>query len=474
MVRWVRTMPAVFLLLGLSFGTWLSRLPAVRDRLDASTLEMSIYGLCLAAGSVIGLIVSGRTVQRLGTKRALVVMGLGQVVALPAAVTIILSGAIPLGLAVLFLYGFAFATADVAMNVSGANAERAFGRARMPLMHAGYSVGTVVAMGLGALAEAVGVAPEPHFLVVFGAIGVGLLLLQRAIPRDEQGLRERAERRASGSATADPGQRSTDDRAAHAGSSADAEDAAAPQGSLGAADALDVTGAIPVVESSAGRKPAFTTLTGSIPVVGDGPIVGGSGSPTRPGRSPWRDGRVLLIGLIALAAGVVEGTAADWLPLALVDGRGVANETGAIMLGVFFASIMTVRLIGSWLLNRFGRVPVVRASALLATLGILIVILVPGLPGIVLGTIIWGLGSGLGWPIAISASADRTATATRDVAAVSALGYGSMLVGPMAFGVLGEVIGLLTAFWALLAFTVLIALIAGAARELGSAPSRNR
>ena len=183
---------------------------------------------------------------------------------------------------------------------------------------------------------------------------------------------------------------------------------------------------------------------------------------------------MLLIGLIALAAGVVEGTAADWLPLALVDGRGVANETGAIMLGVFFASIMTVRLIGSWLLNRFGRVPVVRASALLATLGILIVILVPGLPGIVLGTIIWGLGSGLGWPIAISASADRTATATRDVAAVSALGYGSMLVGPMAFGVLGEVIGLLTAFWALLAFTVLIALIAGAARELGSAPSRNR
>ena len=55
-VRWVRTMLAVFLLLGLSFGTWLSRLPAVRDQLDASTLQMTVFGLCLATGSVVGLI----------------------------------------------------------------------------------------------------------------------------------------------------------------------------------------------------------------------------------------------------------------------------------------------------------------------------------------------------------------------------------------------------------------------------------
>ena len=60
---------------------------------------------------------------------------------------------------------------------------------------------------------------------------------------------------------------------------------------------------------------------------------------------------------------------------------------------------------------------------------------------IVLGTIAWGLGSGLGWPIAIAAAADRRETAIRGVAAVSALGYASMLIGPMAFGFLGEHIG---------------------------------
>ena len=442
MLRWVRTMPAVFLLLGLSFGTWLSRLPAVRDLLDASTLQMTVFGLCLAAGSVVGLVISGQIVHRFGPKRTLQVMGLAQVVALPVALAIVLNVSIPLGLAVLFVYGFSFATADVAMNVSGAGAERAFGRTRMPLMHAGYSSGTVAAMGLGALAEKAGMRPELHFAIMFTVIGVALLVLLRGIPADE--------------AHKDGGDAATQPAAAE----------------------YTRTGSIPVIESAAGRQPAFSTLTGSIPVVSHAAVDRGdaqgaaSAGPTRR-YSPWRDRRVLIIGMIALAAGLLDGTPSDWLPLALVDGRGVSNETGALMLAVFFAAILTVRLVGSGLINRFGRVAVLRASAVFASIGVVTVIIAPGPLALLLGTIAWGFGSALGWPIAISASADRPETATRDVAAVSALGYGSMLVGPMAFGLLGEFVGLLNAFWALLAFTALIGLIAHAARELGSTPTRS-
>lgn len=437
-VRWVRTMLAVFLLLGLSFGTWLSRLPAVRDQLDASTLQMTVFGLCLATGSVVGLIISGQVVQRFGAKRTLLVTGLSQVVALPIALAIVLNGSIPFGLAVLFVYGFTFATADVAMNVSGAGAERALGRSRMPLMHAGYSTGAVAAMGLGALAESVGLAPELHFAIVFGVIGIALLVLQRGIPADAQRTR----------GTAPTGREAMD---------------------------FGSTGSIPIVDSAAGQRPAFSTMTGSIPIISHHTVDPGSAPPTSPADpakrySPWRDKRVLIIGAIALAAGLLDGTASDWLPLALVDGRGVTNETGALMLAVFFAAILAVRLVGSALINRFGRVAILRTSAVFASVGVVTVIVAPGPVGLLLGTIVWGLGSGLGWPIAISASADRAETATRDVAAVSALGYGSMIVGPMAFGLLGEFVGLLNGFWALLLFTVLIGLIAGAAREGGSTP----
>jgi len=484
-VRWVRTMLAIFLLLGLSFGTWLSRLPAVRDRLDASTLEMSVYGLCLAAGSVVGLVISGQVVQRFGPKRTMLVTGLAQVVALPVAVAIILAGAIPLGLVVLFVFGFFFATADVAMNVSGANAERALGRARLPLMHAGYSTGTVVALGIGALAEAVGIGPQLHFIVIFAVIGIALIILLRNVPSDEHGLHARAAEAAGVSGATGTPAATDGSRAAGAhdlGSSSDtASEAFAPETA-----AFDATGPIPIVDSAAGRQPAFSSMTGAIPVVTSQipvlpPVSHAQTSPASPPTtepptrySPWRDRRVLLIGLIALATGIVEGTAADWLPLALVDGRGVANQTGALMLGVFFASIMLVRVAGSALLNRFGRVKILYACALLSTVGIVTVLVVPGTAGLMIGTIAWGLGGGLGWPIAISAAADHPKTAVRDVAAVSALGYGSMLLGPMAFGLLGEFIGLLTAFWALLFFTAITALVARAAREGGSTELRNR
>jgi MFS family permease len=107
---------------------------------------------------------------------------------------------------------------------------------------------------------------------------------------------------------------------------------------------------------------------------------------------------------------------------------------------------------------------VLRASAVLAAAGVVTTILAPGTPGAVLGVLAWGVGTGLGWPIAISAAADRADTAARDVAAVSAIGYGAMLVGPMAFGFLGEHIGLLTAFWALLPFAVYVLFAASATR----------
>ena len=391
---WVRAVVAIFLVIGLGFGTWLSRLPAVRDELGASTLQMSIYGLCLAAGSVVGLLTAGRMVQRFGPRQLLAVTVAAQMVALPGAVALLLAGTTPLGLIALFAYGYSFSTADISMNVSGANAERAEGRSRMPLMHAAYSIGAMLAMGLGAAAEALRIPLELHFVVVLAAIGTVVFSVLRFLPRNELSLRAQGE--------------------------------------------SDQAASRPRPEASAGAR----------------------------GRrySPWSNPTILLIGLITLSAGLIEGTPADWLPLALVDGRGVSNEFGAVMLGLFFGSVVAARLAGSALLGRFGRVAVLRASFALAAAGVLAVILVPNGVGMVLGTVAWGLGTGVCWPVTISAAADDPETAVLDVAAVSAIGYTSMLLGPMVFGFIGEHIGLLQAFWILPVFALIGFLLAGRAR----------
>ena len=402
---WVGGILAIFTVFGLGFGSWLSRLPATRDHLGASTFEMSLIGLGIAAGSVIGLLISGRTVTWLGPRRTLTVGAIVQAVAMPLATILFWTEATIPGVVCLFVYGFAFSTSDVAMNVSGAAAERALGRPRMPALHAGFSLGSVSAMGIGALAEKFGVPVPVHVSIIFALVLIVALVAVRLVPHDEH-----AALRASQTATA----------------------------------ASAVTGSIPVIPPNASVDPA-------------------------PSRSPWRDPRILLIGLITLSMSLAEGVAADWMPLALVDGRGIANATGTLVLGVFFVCMTATRFAGAALLTRFGRVPVLRGGALLCTIGVLIVILVPAVWASVIGAALWGIGCALGFPVGMSAAADRPATAVRDVATVSAIAYTAFLLGPMMIGFLGEHFGLLQAFWPLAAIVLLSGLVAAAAREPGTA-----
>ena len=428
-VRWIRAILVIFFLMGFGFGTWLSRLPTLRDSLGASTLEMSIYGLCLAAGSLTGMMLSARAVERFGPRKMMAFTIAVQVVALPLTVVFMLAGSIPLGVISLFIYGLNFSAADVAMNVSGANSERVYGKPRLPLMHAFYSIGAMLSMGVGSAAEAMKVPLQPHFIAVGLLIGLAGFAVLGWVPRDESALRPPASH-----------------------------------------PPLVTTGPVPVVTSPTDDD--LATVTGSVPVI---PAHAATGAPVSDGAlaadaskrryNPWRDPRVICIGLITLSAGLVEGAPADWLPLALVDGRGVTNEFGALMLALFYGAVVTARLAGAALLTRFTRVTVLRTSLAIAAIGILTVVLVPGPVPMIVGTILWGLGAGVCWPITISAAADRHETAARDVATVSAIGYTSMLLGPMAFGVLGEQIGLLPAFIVLPIFVVLGISLASVTRE---------
>ena len=428
-VRWIRAILVIFFLMGFGFGTWLSRLPTLRDSLGASTLEMSIYGLCLAVGSLTGMMLSARAVERFGPRKMMAFTIAVQVVALPLTVVFMLAGSIPLGVIALFIYGLNFSAADVAMNVSGANSERVYGKPRLPLMHAFYSIGAMLSMGVGSAAEAMKVPLQPHFIAVGLLIGLAGFAVLGWVPRDESALRPPASH-----------------------------------------PPLVTTGPVPVVTSPTDDD--LATVTGSVPVI---PAHAVTGAPVSDGAlaadaskrryNPWRDPRVICIGLITLSAGLVEGAPADWLPLALVDGRGVTNEFGALMLALFYGAVVTARLAGAALLTRFTRVTVLRTSLAIAAIGILTVVLVPGPVPMIVGTILWGLGSGVCWPITISAAADRHETAARDVATVSAIGYTSMLLGPMAFGVLGEQIGLLPAFIVLPIFVVLGISLASVTRE---------
>lgn len=184
----------------------------------------------------------------------------------------------------------------------------------------------------------------------------------------------------------------------------------------------------------------------------------------------WLEPRTLLIGLIVLGMAFAEGSANDWLALAMVDERNVSYGTGALLFGVFTVAMTVGRVLGGPLLDRFGRVPVLRVSAVLAVAGLLAVIFVDQ-PGIMIaGIVLWGLGASLGFPVGMSAAADDPAKAAARVSAVATVGYLAFLAGPPIIGVLGDSVGLLNA---LLVVVVLIAL-AGAVSFAAREPAADR
>ncbi|WP_230672950.1 MFS transporter [Rathayibacter sp. Leaf248] len=177
----------------------------------------------------------------------------------------------------------------------------------------------------------------------------------------------------------------------------------------------------------------------------------------------WRDLRLVVIGLIMLGMAFAEGSANDWMTLAMVDGHGSSTTTAAIVFGVFVAAMTVGRVLGGPVLDRFGRVPVLRGSALLAVVGILLFILAPVDALVIAGAVAWGLGCSLGFPVGMSAAAEGPHSAAR-VSAVATLGYVAFLVGPPAIGFLGEHVGILNALFLVLALVVVAGLASPAAR----------
>jgi MFS family permease len=110
----------------------------------------------------------------------------------------------------------------------------------------------------------------------------------------------------------------------------------------------------------------------------------------------WRDPRTLLLGIVALGMAFAEGSANDWLALAMVDERGQTAATGALLFGLFTAAMTVGRVGGGPIVDRLGRVTVLRVSALTALAGLLLVIFVDQPVVLLAGIVLWGLGSALG------------------------------------------------------------------------------
>lgn len=175
---------AVFVVFGLNgavYGTWAPRVPALAERLHAApgSLGLALFGASI--GMVIAASMSGRLAERFGARAAMIVSTLCCCVVLPFVG--LAPSVLVLGL-VMVLLGASVGALDVTMNIGAVGVERRLGRAVMPVFHAGFSFGGLLASAAAGLAAAHHWPPSRHFLGASVVLLVALLVVLSALPRE--------------------------------------------------------------------------------------------------------------------------------------------------------------------------------------------------------------------------------------------------------------------------------------------------
>ena len=157
--------------------------------------------------------------------------------------------------------------------------------------------------------------------------------------------------------------------------------------------------------------------------------------PAPAARSPfsWPDKTVLKYGLITFACMACEGTFYDWSGVYFA--QAVHAPKGQVALGftLYMVAMTTGRFLGDWLVGRFGIKPVLQASGLLMSTGLLLAAAFPTPLVAGLGFVLGGLGVSCVVPLVFSlVGRANPLSAGAAIASVSTVSYfGFLLVPPL-------------------------------------------
>ena len=137
-----------FIFNGGAWGTFIPRLPAVKDMFELSNSQLGLTLLAAPVGILLAMRPVGRVVARLGSSRAL-----------NFATALLALGIFTLGLlfnyaffvGVMFYLGFALAFQDISMNTHASTIEKVMGKSLMNGFHARFSLGALCGAAIGGL-----------------------------------------------------------------------------------------------------------------------------------------------------------------------------------------------------------------------------------------------------------------------------------------------------------------------------------
>ncbi|NUG02377.1 MFS transporter [Acinetobacter oleivorans] len=172
------------------------------------------------------------------------------------------------------------------------------------------------------------------------------------------------------------------------------------------------------------------------------------------------DGIILLIGMMCFIAFLSEGAAMDWGGIYLTS-KYQLNPAFAGLAYTFFALSMTTgRFAGHVLLKQWGEKNIVTYSAIVAAIGMAIIVTAPVWQVVILGYALLGLGCSNIVPVMFSrVGRQNNMPKAAALSLVSTIAYTGSLSGPALIGLIGEWTGLSTVLTGVAVLLFVIALL---------------
>jgi MFS family permease len=179
----------------------------------------------------------------------------------------------------------------------------------------------------------------------------------------------------------------------------------------------------------------------------------------------WLDWRLLLIGVVMLGVELAEGSASNWMTLAVHDDHGQPVAVAALFFTAFAVAEAIARIFGGPVVDRLGRVRTTRVTTALGVVGVVLFILGGNPLLVLLGVLLWAVGVSMGFPLGMSAAAESGPNPVARVSVVASIAYLANLAGPPMIGLLAEHLGLLNTLWIVVVLMAAACLCAGSLRR---------
>jgi len=175
---------------------------------------------------------------------------------------------------------------------------------------------------------------------------------------------------------------------------------------------------------------------------------------------PWRPMLVLAVAVIAYFA--VDNATQAWGTIYLRDALNASEWVAPLVIAPYLVTTLISRALGDSAVRRWGRVAVVRTSALVGAAGLVLVIAAPDWPLAMIGFAITGAGLGPIVPLCFSAAGALAPDhADAVIARLNVFNYGGTLLGVVIAGLVGSQTSFRAAYVIPVALVLVVAAIAG-------------